>query len=127
MYNISKLVVSYFKTASSSLSAQRLSNFKLLPTISQHQFTSFIVFPLSRQKLSNLYVAERALALLVQKCLLFSSVFLLFIHNWVRLLWEKIYKETGENDEKFYLVSLSNLYIKWFWSYYYRYSIRTNG
>src|SRR5690625_1174651 len=65
MYNISKLVIIYFKTASSSLSAQRLSNFKLLPTISQHQFTSFIVFPLSRQKLSNLYVAERALALLV--------------------------------------------------------------
>jgi len=54
-----------FNIASSSLIAQRLSNFKFLPTISQHQFTSFIVFPLSRQKLSNLYVAERAFALLV--------------------------------------------------------------
>ena len=54
----------YLKIATSSLSAQRLANFNLLPTISQHQFASLIVFPLSRQKLSNLYVAEQALALL---------------------------------------------------------------
>src|SRR5690625_3520757 len=95
MYNISKLVIIYFKTASSSLSAQRLSNFKLLPTISQHQFTSFIVFPLSRQKLSNLYVAERALALLVQEFLeaFFPDVYKEIDFQTVTFLSEELYTD----------------------------------
>jgi|SRR5690625_1533477 len=65
-----------FNIASSSLIAQQLSdlfvgravrspNFELLPTISQHRLfpSPCILYP--SQKLSNLYVAERALALLV--------------------------------------------------------------
>src|SRR5690625_4784213 len=65
-----------FNTASSSLIAQRLANLLVGRAVRSPKFqvssydkstsTPFVaVFPLSRQKLSNLYVAERALALLV--------------------------------------------------------------
>jgi|SRR5690625_1593854 len=65
-----------FNTASSSLIAQRLADLLVGQAVRSPKFQAssydkstsapFVtVFPLSRQGLSNLYVAERALALLV--------------------------------------------------------------
>src|SRR5690625_4592497 len=48
----------------SSDGSYQLANFLLLPTISQHQFATLIVFPLSRQKTSNSYVDEQSPLLL---------------------------------------------------------------
>jgi len=43
--------------ASASLSTQRLTNFNLLPTITQHWLLTSPCFLYQSQKLSNLYVA----------------------------------------------------------------------